>query len=289
VDVETLRREGYAPDGPSFPAQGRDRVAFPLVTRHGARVLGKLYPTTEDAQATFANMQELWRSSFGARRRPPGLPKPIACLPELRVVIMERLEGARLVDGMADDVQAFDTAVRLAACLHGSDAKPARRRDARKIVRSIRRKAGDIGRLDAGFGRELSHVADRLEAATVGEAELVPSHGDLTPANVFLSRRGPALIDLDRFQAADPLRDLAYLGGWYCVRALRDEGRPDWGMVQRAISVYREERPLETDGQRLEFHMAAGLVRFAHGRLPRDPGFAAVLPRAAREAIAVLS
>ena len=289
MDLEAVRVEGYTPDGPGFASRGSGCIAFPLLTRSGTRVVGKLYPTSEAAEATFANMEELWRSSFGARRCPPGLPEPIDCLPEQRVVVMERLDGEPLADALVDDLAAFDAAVRLTASLHASDANPARRRDARKIVRSVRRKLDDVGRLDAGLARELSPVAERLEAAAPAESELVPSHGDLVPANVLIRSEGPALLDLDRFQASDPLRDLSYLGGWYCLRALRAAGRPDWAMLRRAIAVYSRERPLAVDDGRLGFHMAAGLMRFAHGRLPRDPEFAAVVSPLAREAIAVLS
>jgi hypothetical protein len=287
--LKALAERGYVPDGPSFASHSGDRIAFPMITRSGARVVAKLYPTSADADAVFANMQELWRSSFGARRRPPGLPEPIDCLPEQRVVVMQRLDGEPLADSRVDDLPAFDAAVRLIASLHASDANPERRRDARKIVRSVRRKLGDVGRIDGGVARELSPVAERLEATAPTDSELVPCHGDLVPANVLIRRRGFALLDFDRFQAADPLRDLSYLGGWYCLRALRAEGRPDWAMLRRAIAVYSRERPLEVGDGRLGFHTAAGLMRLAHGRLPRDPEFAAVVPRLAREAIAVLS
>lgn len=287
--ARALRLEGYAPDGPGFPSWRRERLALPLVTRGGARVVAKVYPAREDAERTFASMRELWRSSFGERRRPPGLPEPVDCLPELRVVVMERLDGERLADARADDAHAFDAVVRLAASLHASDARPAKRRDARRVARSVRRKAEDVARVDATLGREVARVADRLEAATPGEPELVPSHGDLGPANVLIRASGPALVDFDRLQVADPLRDLTYLGGWYCVRALQRDGRPDWTMLRRAIEVYSAERALEPGEERVGFHRAAALMRFAHDRVRRgEPGLAALLPRLVEEALAGL-
>src|SRR5436309_3045303 len=80
--VQALRSRGYHSDGASFPTGRPDRATLALVTRAGIPVVAKLYSSGGGA-TTYANMQELWRSSFGERRRPPGLPQPIEYLPDV--------------------------------------------------------------------------------------------------------------------------------------------------------------------------------------------------------------
>src|SRR5438128_8426379 len=90
--VQALRRHGYETNGAHFPTGRPDRTTLSLVARSGRRVVAKLYPSG-GGDATYANMQELWRSSFGERRRPPGLPEPIEYLPDVAALITEHLPG----------------------------------------------------------------------------------------------------------------------------------------------------------------------------------------------------
>ena len=131
--LQALHRAGYTSDGPDFAIGRPDRATLPLVTRTGAPVVAKLFPAG-DGESTFANMHELWRSSFGERRRPPGLPRPIDYLPDIRVVIMERLPGRPLIELGALDASVIAAAVPLLASLHECDAQP-RRRDAHEGLR----------------------------------------------------------------------------------------------------------------------------------------------------------
>src|ERR671933_938994 len=101
--LQALRDHGYSPAGERFETVRPGHAAFPLVTRAGRCVVGKLYPPDGSGEAAFANMQLLWRSSFGERRNPPGLPEPIDYLPDLRVLAMERLDGRRFSELGADD------------------------------------------------------------------------------------------------------------------------------------------------------------------------------------------
>src|SRR5438552_18083976 len=90
--LQALHRAGYTSDGPDFAIGRPDRATLCLVTRAGAPVVAKLFPAG-DGECTFASMHELWRSSFGARRRSPGVPRHADYLPDVRVIIMERLPG----------------------------------------------------------------------------------------------------------------------------------------------------------------------------------------------------
>src|SRR5206468_9064082 len=121
--LQALSRKGYATTAAKFPIGRPDRATVPLVTRTGIAVVGKLYPAGE-GELTYTNMQEVWHSSFGAGRQPPGLPQPLDYLPDIGVLIMERIEGRLLMEFDTPDEDSSSEAVRLVASLHECQAHP---------------------------------------------------------------------------------------------------------------------------------------------------------------------
>ena len=279
-----LRSRGYESDGANFPTGRPDRATLALVSRTGLPVVAKLYPSG-GGEITYANMQELWRSSFGERRRPPGLPQPIEYLPDVGVLIMERLPGRPFVELGASDTDIVDEALRLVAALHGCDAEPSKRRNFRRIVRSVRRKADAAAQVAPQFAGSFSEVAEALEAAALEDPELVPCHGDFTPRNVLVGADGLALIDWDRLQRADPARDLAYFGAWCWTWALRQRRPAHWSVLDRVVAKYDSLRPGASIEARLGFHVAAGLMRIAYGLVTLWPDDAHLVPQLAAEAL----
>jgi aminoglycoside phosphotransferase len=262
--ADTLRRHGYRIDGAPFATARPGRATLPLVTTSGARAVAKVYPQGGAEQA-FLNLERLWHSSFGERRQPPGVPEPIEYLPHADALVMERLEGRPLLELDTADTDLFEAAIRLLASLHSSDARPQKRRDVVRIVRSIRRKAERVGELAPRLADQFWAVVHALEGAEVADRELVASHGDFSPRNVIVGPRRIALVDFDRLQLADPARDVGWFGAWSWAWALREGRTPDWTMLDRAVALYGSLRPdADLDG-RIDFHVAAGLMRVAHG------------------------
>src|SRR2546426_6431587 len=144
--LQALRRKGYATDGAKFPIGRPDQATVPLATRTGMPVVGKLYPAGRGA-ITYANMQAVWHSSFGAGRRLPGLPRPLDYLPDIGVLIMERIAGRLLMEVDAPNEDSLSAAVRLVAALHECQVQPHKLRDVREIVRVRRRNAENIATL----------------------------------------------------------------------------------------------------------------------------------------------
>src|SRR5687768_4491772 len=135
---DALSARGYEVDGSRFLTRRPDRLAVGLRTTSGEPAIAKLYRAGA-GETAFRNMQALWRSSFGERRDPPGLARPIEYLDSVQVLVMEHLGGRPLVelDYLAQD--AFRNSVELLAALHSSDAfLTARPRTASRIVRSLR-------------------------------------------------------------------------------------------------------------------------------------------------------
>jgi aminoglycoside phosphotransferase (APT) family kinase protein len=255
-----------------------------LVTRTGESVVAKVYPSG-GGDITYANMQELWHSSFGERRRQPGLPRPIDYLPQIGVLIMERLPGRPLIELGTWDEDILANAVRLVASLHECDAEPSQRRDSPGIVRSAKRMAKRVAELAPHFAEAFRELAEALEAAQVEDLELVPSHGDFSPRNVLVGSHRLTLIDWDRFQRADPARDITHMGTWCWFCALRQGRAPDWLVLDRLIETYNLLRPGGGIEARLSFHVAAGLMRIAHSWARFWPDEAHLVPPLITEAL----
>jgi hypothetical protein len=274
---QILARQGYVLDAVSFATRRPDHTPLAFVSPRGASVIAKIYPD-EGGERAFRNMQKLWHSSFGERRQPPGLPRPLDYLPDAGVLIMERLEGRPLAEMSRPQNESFDQAIRLLTALHDCDAQPDARRTARGIVRSAQRKAARIAERAPQYADSIRTVVEALAAARPKDSELVPSHGDCSPRNVLVGRNRVALIDWDRFQWADPCRDLAYLATWDWRFALQRGRRPDGEMLDRAVALYRAARPSAVIGRQLRFHVAAGLLRMACSLVELWPEEAYLVP-----------
>jgi Ser/Thr protein kinase RdoA (MazF antagonist) len=282
--IEELRARGYQPGEGNFKIGRPDQKSIPLVSRDGLPVVAKFYSGEKGAKA-FANMQALWQSKFGERRQPPGLPRPVEYLPELGVLVMERLAGRPLAELTGRNEAIFDDAVRLLAALHQCDAVSETQHGSRDIVRSAQRKADAIAQLTPQYADVVRAAVAGLEACRRKEREMVPSHGDFSPRNVLVGEGRLALIDLDRFQMSDPCRDLAYLGTWNWPEALRRGRWPDRSALERAMQVYKAERPAAFIKKSMGFYVAAGLIRRAHSLVTLWPNEAWLVPALAQAAL----
>jgi len=288
--LEALDSHGYVPasGGSARFSVGRpDRETFPMAAADGSDVVVKVYADGR-GEATFRNMNILWRSSFGEGRRPPGLPRPIEYLRDREAdggaLVMERLAAPTLLElGTLRD-EHLEFAMQLAADLHRSGVAAPRTRSAKKIVRSVERKAERVMALAPHLGADLARVAAALEEHRGRDAELVPCHGDFSPRNVLVGATRNAVIDWDRLQLADPARDVAYFGTWCWVQGLRS-GVNDWSVLDRAVASYQSRRPEVELTSRIGFHVAAGLARIAHGLVELWPAQAHLVPRLSAEAL----
>jgi hypothetical protein len=277
-----LRARGYVLAKSSFRTGRPDRITLPLTTAAGLPLVAKAYPAGMGTRV-FANMVDVWRSSFGERRRPPGLPRPVEYLVEPGILIMERAEGFPLVERPVEP-SVLDDAVRLLTSLHDSTAKSRHLRSSKRIVKSIKRKAETASAVAPELRDAFGAAAQALDASRVEDLELVPSHGDFSPRNLVLGADRLVLIDWDRFQAADPARDLAYLGTWCWAWKVRQHEPPDWRVLDRAVALYDSLRPQGAVRKRLPFHVAAGLIRIAHSVVELWPKDRSVVPRLLQEA-----
>ncbi len=282
--LRVLGRTDYVTDGWTRLDSHGDRVTLSLATRTGVPVVAKLYPSGE-GEAAYVNMQELWRSSFGERCRPPGLLRPIDYLPDIGVLVMERVEGRPLAGLDLSNRALVEGATRLVASLHRCDARPSTRRDWTRVVRSVARKADRVAGIMPQFADVFREVAEALGSTRPEDQELAPCHGDFSPQNVLVAADRVTLIDWDRFQLADPARDIAYMGAWGWVWRLR-QGRPaDWSMLELVVGAYDSLRARASVRARVGVHVAAGLMRIAHDLVMLRPEDRHLVPELAAEAL----
>ena len=279
-----LRERGYELDGSAFLTRRPDRLTVGVRTAAGALAVAKLYPAGGGADA-FRNMLALWESSFGERRDPPGLARPIDYVEHVEVLVMEHLGGQPLVELDYLAAEAFRHSVDLLASLHGCDAVlTSVPRTAPRIVRSLRRKQARIADLAPEYSAPYAGAVDAVEAAQPGDLELVCSHGDFSPRNVLAGRGSYALIDWDRLKMADPARDVAHYGAWCWLRALHRDGGYDWSALERFVTAYELLRPGAALWGRLDFHLAAALLRMVASRVELWREESYLIPRLIEEA-----
>jgi aminoglycoside phosphotransferase (APT) family kinase protein len=212
-------------------------------------------------------MMSAWRSSFGERRRPPGLPRPLGYDGEHGALLMEWIDGRPWLELGPWDKRRLEEAVSLLTSLHDSESTPARKRSSRRVVASVRRKAAAAATLAPDLAPRFLDAAEALAARCPPDVELVPSHGDFSPRNVLVAKDRVVLIDWDRFQRADPARDIASLGAWFWLACLREGHSPSWAVLEQAVTAYERLRPEASLRERLAFHTAAALVRLAFSRV----------------------
>lgn len=285
--IVELQRSGYRLDGARFPTGRPDRITIPVLTRTGRAAVAKCYPSDRGALA-FANMQALWRSSFGERREPPGLPQPIDYLAGTGTLVMERLPGRPLAEREAADATSIAEAVELVAALHDCEARPTKKRDRRRIIREIKRNLATSAELAPEYTGMLGAVIEALEESAGEDPEVVPCHGDFSPRNILIGADRVALIDWDRLEWADPARDVTCFGTWYWVWALREKTTPDWSGLQQVVDSYRGLRGITLTDERVGFHVAAELMRIAHGMIMFWPLDVHLVPQLAAEALRLL-
>jgi thiamine kinase-like enzyme len=282
--LEALTARGYELDGAEFLTRRPDRLTVGLRTPSGSPAVGKLYPAG-GGETAYANMLALWGSSFGERRDPPGLARPIEYLGDVAILVMEHLGGRPLVelDYLADG--AFESSVELLVALHSCDAVlTSVPRGAARIVRSLRRKAERIAELAPEYASGYRAAVDAVEAAQPRDAQLVCCHGDFSPRNVLQAPDRHALIDWDRLKLSDPARDIAHYGAWCWLRALHERGAEDWSALDRFAAAYTSLRPDRSLRERLDFHVAAALLRMVAARVELWREESYLIPRLIAEA-----
>ena len=218
----------------------------------GVTVYGKVY-TNGLGPATFSLLRRLWENGFG-----PGsaerVPEPLGFCAEEKLLLMRAARGAPLkalllrepIEQVLPGVRA---AARWLARLHASTPAglPSEPPCNRAKVFDL---ADRLGKAAANHPEDLGLLLDRLQRlrtlAPAGREALVPTHGQYTPANVFIDGPDVVVIDVDRISLSDPAKDVAmFLFRAAALRA-KEAGLPGEAerLVREFLDAYREQAAL---------------------------------------------
>ncbi|HET9771899.1 MAG TPA: aminoglycoside phosphotransferase family protein [Acidimicrobiia bacterium] len=180
-------------------------------------VIGKAY-NRGDGEGTFELMQRLWDEGF-SDANPLCIPEPIAWIPEERLLVQGKAPGHALyehLDAPEEAIARVRKAGRWLAKLHATDVGTATqplplRYEAEKLATY----AAGIAERHPQFGPRVRALAAEVSSIIedANDGNMVPTHGDYQPKNIYVSSRKTSVIDFDRHALAPAGRDLAHFIG----------------------------------------------------------------------------
>ena len=231
--------------------EGTPRMTLRYAFDDGIVVYGKVY-IDGFGPTSYSLLRRLWQNGFGAGSA-QRVPEPLGFCAEENLLLMRAARGRPLAALLLQEptdkllpglrVAAGWLARLHAARLAGLPPEPACNRI------KIFELADHLGKAAAGHPADSSALLEHLKRirtlAPVGRLVLVPTHGQYTPANVFVDGSDVVVIDLDRLSLSDPAKDVAmFLSRAVSLRA-KEAGRPEDAerLAREFMDAYGEHAP----------------------------------------------
>jgi aminoglycoside phosphotransferase (APT) family kinase protein len=266
-------------------ARGTGRATFRYNFGNGVVLYGKAY--SDDLGARAYRMMQYLRATGSAADAETQVAEPIAFLDREKLLIMRRAAGVPLdrlthSGSLSETICAARAAARWLAALHQTEIpfiEPEPPCDRVKIFKL----ADGLAKAAAAYPSQTPMLLDLLQRvralAPAANGQLVPTHGQFTPANVFVERNRLTVIDMDRVVLSDPAKDVAlfvHRVKTYLLRASGDSSRAD-AIANSFMEAY--ERCLPGRLTALPYYRALFLVKgFAKFAKDRPPGHQTRVP-----------
>ena len=176
-------------------------------------VIGKVYAA--DREDVYRAMEEIRGAGFGPADA-FAIPEPLAWVPELRLLLQERVSGprAKQIFLAADEAARAQAAVRAARWLARFQARAPRSGPTTEPARQLEavdRWSHTVARLGEPVASQAGRLARRLnaEAAAAGGRDLCAGHGSYHCHQIILTGDRTVTFDWDTHDVADPARDVA--------------------------------------------------------------------------------
>ena len=181
--------------------------------RGSHELIGKVF--TEDRPDVHDLMVGIHQSGFGCDSD-FAIPRPIAYLPSLRLLLEEKVYGksVREVFLWKGSNNQEEVAVRCALWLakfHTAAPRIGPASSVARLMSKSKSQARKLSRLGGRFAEKAGHLVVRLEALApkLGIVELCSAHGEYNPSHVLMDGDRTVVIDWDGCQVRDPARDVA--------------------------------------------------------------------------------
>lgn len=192
----------------------RCTVEIMLQTTTGKRgLIGKVYAT--DHSDAYRAMDQIECAGFGPEEE-FSIPRPLAYLASVHLLVSEKVDGPRAKDifGTSSGQSCATATERCALWLakfHTTELQSERRVSLRDQLSLLEQRAQRI----ADLGNPLADKARRLynqlvaAASALKEDKARAGHGSYSPSHIILAEGRTVAIDWDRYNVADPARDVA--------------------------------------------------------------------------------
>jgi hypothetical protein len=192
------------------------RCTFEVSFRTSAGVqslIGKVYAV--DRCEVHRAMESIQRAGFGPEQE-FSIPQPLACIPELRLLLQEKVEGprAKLVfvqGGESDRAAASARAARWLAKFHAVAPRAGSSASLSEQLEPVERWSLRIAGLGEPFASPARRLARRIieRAASTRTDCACAGHGSFSCHQIILADDRTVTFDWDSYDVADPCRDVA--------------------------------------------------------------------------------
>jgi aminoglycoside phosphotransferase (APT) family kinase protein len=176
-------------------------------------VVGKVYAS--DRADVYRAMEAIRRAGFGPTDE-FSIPEPLAYVPALRLLLQERVVGARakqmfLTGNERDRVDTATRAARWLARFHAVAPRSGPIVELTDHLDAVSRWSQRIARLGEPFAGQARRLSERLqeEAASANAGARCAGHGSYNCNQILLADRRTVTFDWDGYDVADPCRDVA--------------------------------------------------------------------------------
>ena len=264
-------------------AKGTGRITLRYDFSHNSTIYAKAYTDALGVHSYFA-LRSLWEDGFG-KNSAVRVPEPLGFIPDEKLLLMRRAEGIPFAQLLFEETPKIDlskaarAAAQWLAQLHASRmvldlVEPACERIKIFKLSDMMAKAAAAYPEQSGL---LLELLQKIRALATRESEtvLTPTHGQYTPANVFLQGDQASVIDLDRICLSDPAKDVAMFIHRVQSLFFKDANGSKLGdlIVREFLEEYRRLAPQNLTN--LAYYRALfalkGFAKIAKDRGPCDP------------------
>ena len=240
-------------------------------------LIGKVY--ANDHSDVFQAMEGIRQAGFGPRDE-FSIPQPLAYLRPLHLLAQERVDGplAKEIFKTGDEASRAATAERCARWLARFHALAPKAGEVSSApdqlhAKSIRRCSRKISQQGGSCAGKATELLNRLESAVGGlsPVEMRAGHGGYGATHIILAQDRTVVFDWDKYDVADPARDVGRFLATLRRRALGELGsiRALDTAAEAFLNAYFAVGRPEVE-RNLRFYEAAAYLRLATRHLS-DP------------------